>query len=524
MPAPIPVVSAIEDRDDPPVGGTLALSGSSSQALPGALYTWQLIEQPPGSSAYLTGSNTATPTLNAITARGTYIVFLKITDSGGSSHQYPYPTQSALPPYGFSTPLASAFGVLRIREESGLVKAGRGEYGWFEKGLWPLVDRLGQGLAFEFYDVDTHTLTADAVVPFTDTELDLNSLIVVEGGDATYVSSTKGAIKLSGAITVQNPHNLEIEGGTLLTNSIEPYIGDEIAVGAPLRLERIYVDMISPKTEASQVLFTDPIRVASIMSPVNGAVNVASQGTLVLSSTGTGSDITISSADDIAMTAGGTDGDIVIAAGGNSGNISVTAANGVAISATGTSSQVALNSSGVNGTIQLNPALNTQSTKPVFAPGLVYEQTYTRNGNGALTSDPFVFTRQDVGSECHVDGLLRILMPKHGVAQFSLVMDASGTLTTLGLFSNASYATTPDLFMHLKSSIRVVSTTKLVVHTMCYISNDAGGIHATEHSFKTITVSSPIFNCYFVIGGDTNTNYDLHGTAALFNAHSQQVI
>ena len=139
---PIPVVTPISTFSTPP--GTVSLSCSGSTVSTNPLYSWSLIEKPPGAAgAYLTNENTASPTLMGATARGTYIVFLTIADVTGASHPVPYPMQAQTAPYGFTQPLSTAFGVIRVAEESGLVKPGRGEYGWLGN-LWNVIDKVGE--------------------------------------------------------------------------------------------------------------------------------------------------------------------------------------------------------------------------------------------------------------------------------------------------------------------------------------------------------------------------------------------
>jgi hypothetical protein len=318
MAAPNPVVTAIADLDNPPVGGTVALSASGSTVGPNPQYTWQLIEQPVGGNAYLTNATTATPTLNAVTLRGTYIVFLKITDDNGSSHQYPYPTQASSVPYSFSTPLATSFGVVRIKEESGLIKPGRGEYGWFEKGLWPLVDKVGEGLVFEYYDEPTYTLSADAVLAQTGSTVNFNKLIVVDGGDASYVGSDQGAIKFTDPVTV-DMDDLDVAGGTLRTDTLASYAGGDISVIHP-----VAVDVIRANTE-SFIELADTVRVSTINSNTGTGITIS-----------TGDNLQLDAAEIVAESSGGIDlsAASLVSIGSGAGDVNITAADDVNITAT----------------------------------------------------------------------------------------------------------------------------------------------------------------------------------------------
>lgn len=243
MPAPIPVVDPLADLTDLPVGGNVSLTCSGSTTLPGATYQWTLIEKPPLSTAALTNATTATPTLTNVDVRGTYIVFLKITDSGGSSHAYPYPVQATSAPYGFTTPLTTAFGVLRIAEETtGLFKPGRGEYGWFEKGLWPLIERVGSNeVNLDFYDRPTRTLTANALVHSPDTlAVNVNSLTVTDAESATVIDSADtDTIATSSNLVFYGTANVFLEGGAIYSDTLRSYTGGDVTVIDPLAADHI---------------------------------------------------------------------------------------------------------------------------------------------------------------------------------------------------------------------------------------------------------------------------------------------
>jgi hypothetical protein len=318
MPAPIPVVDAIASLDNPPPSGTVALSCAGSSVGANPQYTWQLIEQPAGGIAYLTNATTAAPTLNAATLRGTYIVFLKITDDDGSSHQYPYPTQSLVAPYNFTPPLATAFGAVRIKEESGLVKPGRGEYGWFENGLWPLIDKVGDGLTFEYYDEPSYTLSADAVLAQTGATVNFNKLIVVDGGDASYIGSDLGAIKFTDPVTV-DVDDVSLAGGTLRTDTLASYAGGDISV-----LHPVAVDVLKANS-AAFIELADTVRVSTINSNTGTDITIS-----------TGDNLQLDAAEIVAESSGGIDlsAQTLIAVAAAAGDVNITASDDVNITAT----------------------------------------------------------------------------------------------------------------------------------------------------------------------------------------------
>lgn len=385
MPAPIPVVTPIADLLAPPAGGTVALSCSASTVGPGASYQWQLIEQPVGGSAALTNATTAAPTLTGVTLRGTYIVFLTITDSGGSSHAYPYPTQATTAPYGFTSPLATAFGVVRVAEESGLFKPGRGEYGWFEKGLWPLVDKVGEGLQFPYYDIPSRTLTANAVMPDDTLGADSVEINGLEVTDTTtnILLTTDGSPLMIGTATIVSGVDLTVSGGLLRADEIRDASGGSMTIapndglvvsttqteivtpGATLKLQSgdltatttgdIFLDAGNDITLTTSSSNGD-IRLET--AGADGDIELVTEGTtanitlatsgsngdIILVTTGSDGDISLTAGDDLLLATTGADSDISLTAPGAGSSISLTAANGVSVTSTGASAEVTVTS------------------------------------------------------------------------------------------------------------------------------------------------------------------------------------
>lgn len=233
--------------------GTVALSCPDSQVGANPTYTWSLVAWPDGSSPSLTGASTANPQLTGASVRGTYVVFLSITDSTGSSHPVAYPTQAQVAPYGFTSPLASAFALVRVAEESGLVKPARGQYGWLED-LWDMVDAIGEnGGSFEFYDPATKTL------------------------EASFLTAASGS-----PLTLSSAGNIIIDAD------------DELRLSSPIVDGTLYADLISSNS-------AQPITISN----ASGYSSVA-----------VGTDISISAADDITLSTTASNGDITISAEG----------------------------------------------------------------------------------------------------------------------------------------------------------------------------------------------------------------
>lgn len=359
MPIPTPtVIGSPIVLDNPPVDGQVPLACA---LVSGATYSWQLIERPEGSTATLTNATTRTPTLINVNLRGTYIVFLRVENSEGSSHPQPYPTQATTAPYGFSTPATTAFAVVRVRETSGLVKPGRGEYGWFEAGLWPLIDKVNDGLAFSRYDDPTRTLTANAIVP--DLTVTPNDRIVDVAGlkirnDVTFseheIYNAYNKINLLSDIVVTNK-NVSILGGEFKADTLADVSGGNLTVTANADLvlngnslvalnsaQDISVDATtSISVEAGTAM--DVTAAEFSMLTLDNLQLRSGEGTLSLTADSVGgnitldagsqlnlnsADITLQASDDIIVRTTGADADISVVTQGTNSSITLTTASG----------------------------------------------------------------------------------------------------------------------------------------------------------------------------------------------------
>ena len=518
MPAPIPVVTPIDTFLELPAGGTVALSCAGSTALPGASYQWQLIEAPDGSAATLQNALTATPTLTNVDTRGTYIVFLKITDSGGSSHPQPYPVQATSVPYGFSTPLATAFGVVRVAESpTGLVKPGRGEYGWFEQGLWPIVDKINDGLSFEYYDEPTRTLTANAVMPDSTTGADaveVNGLNITDT-TASIVLTTDGNPLVIGTATTVSGVDLTVSGGLLKVDEINDASGGNLTISANA----------SVLINGSDVLLTAADDISLSTTGADGVITLATSG-----ATGNIALTTSGSNADISITASGSDGDISLAAAGATGGVTLLAGGGgVSIATITNGANVSLTAAGTGGVVNLSPAVSTNTTKPVFAPGFSYVDTYTVSGTGKPAMPEVVFTRHAQGSDMVVDAFTRFSLPKPDVAQLRLNRTIKDTEVTLATFSSDVSEGPDNMYMRVRCVTRRVTDTKLITHITCDISDAVTmELHSTRHVFATHTITTDEslnpFEFTFAWTGANLTDMDCCITAALTNSHTQDVL
>lgn len=401
MPAPTPIVTPIPTFAELPAGGNVPLSGADSIVSPGATYTWQLVETPEGSTAQLQNSTTATPTLTNVDVRGTYIVFLKITDTGGSSHPAPYPIQATTAPYGFNVPLATAFGVVRVAESpSGLVKPGRGEYGWFEQGLWPLVDKVNDGLDFPYYDNATRTLTANAIVPDASTgavAVNVNGLNVAEMPASIALSTDGVPIVIAAATTVLGV-DLTVSGGILRADEIRDASGGGIIIApnADLSVTATQVELeatTGPVSLQGQWVAIDGASTVEIVSG-GSSIKMPPSGDIVLTAA---DDLSLDAADNIVLTAvdnitlttssfngdirlatsgddgdielvtegpaatitlatSGSNGDIILVTTGSDGDISLTAGDDLLLATTGADSDISLTAPGAGSSISLTAA------------------------------------------------------------------------------------------------------------------------------------------------------------------------
>lgn len=379
MSAPIPVVDPIADLSELPVGGTVALTCDGSTSLPGATYQWTLIEKPPLSNAALTNANTATPTLTNVDQRGTYIVFLKITDSGGSSHAYPYPVQASTAPYGFTTPLATAFGVVRVAEAStGLFKPGRGEYGWFEKGLWPIVDKLEEGLSFPYYDIPTRTLTANAIVPdatvLPENGVSFNGLRANATETAVILTEADGGQIYIASETIVTGTDLSVVGGVLKADEINDASGGDLklSANAALLMYGGTQALVEAPDEVMLSASSNIVRVSPTESKLSTGDNFVSvrdsaeiEPDVLITAGATGADVVVSAAAEVRLSAGtditlattSTDGDIALTTQGATGNITVSTSGyiaGINVSTSGTAAGISLTTTGASADISIN--------------------------------------------------------------------------------------------------------------------------------------------------------------------------
>jgi hypothetical protein len=567
MPAPIPVVAPIADLLSLPVGGTVALSGSGGA--PGALYQWTLIEKPDGSAAQLNNASTANPTLVGVDTRGTYIVFLKITDSGGSSHPYPYPTQSTSAPYAFAAPLATAFGVVRVAEESGLFKPGRGEYGWFEKGLWPIIDKVASGLGFIHYDEPTHTLDADAIVPSTEAYVDVNTLSVTQVGSDTQLGSTGGKILIPSEVEVTSPFGLTTSAGPLKTDELASASGGNIEVSDPLQVASI----VSPATAGLSVTSVGEMLLdsaAGVTVQAATAIDLSAQGLLAMASaTGNvevtaAADITLTATDDITLIASddvlltatddirltATD-DIILDAGGDLVLESVATATLVAGN---TSTGVATvygrkNTAGTDSVviraearIKLMPVTDTYSAKPVRAPGLVGFATDAVNSTTSIAANPaspyydlllkpVAFTRHVLGSRLELDvTVLGVVNRQPIVVRIVRQTQVAGSVTLNSITSHTPSIDGASLVMRVRVSTSLCPDYRVLTHIQADIGDQAGVLHETLHKFTTETLAANdvagAINFYVQFDRATTT-YLQHAaqvTGSLYAAHSEDVI
>jgi hypothetical protein len=527
MPAPIPVVASITDLLDLPAGGTVSLSGSGG--LPSAQYQWTLIEKPDGSNALLNNANTATPTLVSVDKRGTYIVFLKITDSGGSSHPYPYPTQATSAPYAFTAPLATAFGVVRVAEESGLFKPGRGEYGWFEKGLWPIIDKIASGLGFIHYDEPTHTLDADAIVPSTAAYVDVNTLSVTQVGSDTQLGSTSGKIIIPSEVEITSPVGLTTSAGPLKTDELASASGGNIEV-------------------------SDPLQVASIVSPAAGNVQVtaAADITLIASDditlTAT-DDIILAAADDIRLTASDDitldcGGDLVLESKATATLFAGDSSTGVA-TVWGRKSTAGTDSVVIRGgaRIKLMPTIDTYSEAPLRVPGLVGFETDAVNSTTSIPANPaspyydllakpIAFTRHVLGSRLELDITVLGVVNKQPIVVRIVrqTQGPAGSVTLDSITSHTPSNNNSSLVMRVRVSTSLCPDYRVLTHIQADIGDQTGALHETRHKFMTETLDAAdvtsAINFYLQLDRATTTylQHAVQVTGSLYATHSQGVI
>lgn len=540
MPAPVPNV--IGTPFEYPEGTTPPSSlAISCTPIASATYLWRLIERPDGSTAAITNATQATVTLTNFSTPGTYILFLVVTNDDGSSHPEPYPIQSALPPYGFSTPLQTAFAIVRVADAAGLYKPGRGEYGWFEKGLWPLFDKVASGVEFSFYDTPTRTLTANAIDP--DLTVPPNDRIVAVAGlnvrndtaaaEHELYSPAHDKINVLSNLAVTGK-DLTVSGGVLKADNVRDASGGNLALEANASMTFIAGDSINFDAD-------------DVVVQVNGGIDLTAE-TIVALAAGSG-DVQISAGDDITLTA---QDDISLSA---ADDIAITASDDITINATGANGNLNLFAYGTGGdiwvqagtevklettrplsSILLKPVVDTTTDKPLRAPGLalcrtVYAQSAVIFGPGPLFTSPPTYSRYELGSELDTHIMVVAYAPKDADIELVLTRDVGGDVTTLatlnsGVLDNAAYF----LF-----NIRCRTKITKLGHIVTQLEHDHAGpltsfdVPSTPSSpVRTYTLRNEDFNKKLV-SFQVSTNialaqYSAQMTCVLYNPHDQDVL
>lgn len=386
---PIPnVVVPSAPIDFSTLPATVPLSSAGSTVSGAAAYNWFLIEKPDGSNAEISDPNDANPYLINVDVRGTYIVFLSITDTTGSSHPAPYPTQATVPPYRFTNPLASAFGVVRVAEANGLVKPGRGQFGWLES-VWSLIDKV-----VDLRDVvETERVEAPAGADLTVSSsqglfFDAIAGMTIESGDAIDLSS-QGILALSSStsdvqVTANQEISLTATDGSVNISSV----GKSVS---------FMPDTSGLTSGAPSITSNDAEGIVVSASAYPSSIVHLSES------------VYISGADNVNLVAKGLMGGAGIT-GNALASVTATSDNGI----------VSISATGAGGIIELNPDAHTITTKPIRAPGVAASATAFYDPGAALPSggsallfsgDPASsrytnatrFTRHGTGSEVRME-------------------------------------------------------------------------------------------------------------------------
>jgi hypothetical protein len=421
---PIPnVVVPSAPIDFSTLPATVPLSSAGSTVSGAAAYNWFLIEKPDGSTAEISDPNDANPDLINVDVRGTYIVFLSITDTTGSSHPAPYPTQATTPPYRFKNPLASAFGVIRVAEENGLVKPGRGQFGWLES-VWSLIDKVvdlrdvveterveapaGADLAISSSSGDVEVTagnqisligtaggveiaTSNGIISLTSIAgsveistpsgtADINALVVYKVADDVQISCDTGSILVASPMNVTSADGITASAGSVATSELRSLAGSNLGLVADNNLSVQSAgsftveagDGISLTATTGSVDISVGGREVSFAQDASGLSSGAPaivssdlEGVFVQATHYPGSmlyvaeQVELSASDNVAVTAFGSNGAASL--------VGRAAATVTALSENATAS---INANGVGGKIELNPNVHTVTTKPIRAPGL----------------------------------------------------------------------------------------------------------------------------------------------------------
>jgi hypothetical protein len=309
MPTPnVTVPSEVIQPATLPTSVQLSSAGSTFVTTP--TYTWTLIEKPDDSTAYIDDPTAANPELLQIDRKGTYIVFLSITDAQGSSHPVPYAAQSLTAPYNFQNPLPSAFGVVRVAEHSGLVKPGRGEYGWLGS-IWSMIDKIGEldvgggggggGDPTPPYDDDTHEVSVAGVLPYSqDNYVNFNGLKIIDGTASVGTGTTWGT--LSCDTGSPNDVQLSLPNRRLVISAEGMHI---YSGGAGHFLMEVPLIELDADNDVS-IRASDDVSISTTGANADIALTTAGAGSDVrITAPGAGSDIELTAADTITLTATG---------------------------------------------------------------------------------------------------------------------------------------------------------------------------------------------------------------------------
>lgn len=554
MAIPVPnVIGSPILLNDPPAGGTVSLSCTP---IAGASYQWTLFEQPDGGTAALTNATTSTPTLTGVTLRGTYLVFLKVTNSFGSSHAQPYPTQNTTAPYDFSSPLTSAFAVVRVKEESGLIKPGRGEYGWFETGLWPLVDAVGAGLSFSYYTEATRTLTANAIVP-DDSVTPFDDIVSIAGlnvrDDAAnsehelYNSYDKINVLSNLQVTGKD---LTVSGGIVRADEIRDASGGDIVVAANANLVvtastvdvtadyGITLDMAGALSETLALTSNGNVLLRAdnalqIQAQEDGTISLTTNNGLI---SAYGSNIALEADADVEVRVGSTtiistSSDIALNA---TDDITLTAVDDINLNSTGASGSIKLNATGTNGEIVLEPTIETTTTKPLRAPGLVVCDTTQYKSDttfpaGNLFPDVPEYTRYSVGSELDTTIAVAAYAPKLATIELLLKRTVGVTTSTLATISTGALAEAGVVLFNIRCSTKITKD-GLTLTVLSYDKTDptvldtptTPGATTTTYTLRSETFTGPV--SFQVYSSNELAQFSAQMTCALYNPHDQDVI
>jgi hypothetical protein len=541
---PTPIIAEVSDVTGA-LPASVQLDGTGSlpaEGPPAGTYIsewrWTLHHKPEGSAATLTNSETATPTLTNIDMVGSYLISLQVTDDlGRTSHTGINPIQSTAPPYGFKFPAITSMVAVRVPTVSGLVKLAYGERKWLERGLWELVDRIEEntnaitGLQANIGD---SVASADTIY--------VNNINELTGGhDVRFLAPVRldtlkgrtdparidvdAALVVDGAVTAST-------GNLTTLNSNEAYVAQldtpNIATASALSIAAASINLGS-ETESVAVASANDITLTATDDITLTATDDISletfgpTGSISLQTTGSNADITLSAA--------GSDGDITILAPGPTGVVAVLGGGGgVSLTTITDGANITLTAAGVGSLINLAPEVSTNTTKPVFAPGFSYVDTYTASGGGKPLMPEVSFTRHTAGSDMVVDMLSRLSLPKPEVATLSVRRTIGSTEVLLATFDSDMSEGTGDLYMRVRCVTRKPSDTKLITHITCDVSDAITfELHETKQIFVTHTTSAPDsllpvrFN-FDWLSGDVLTDMDSVITARLTNGHTRDVL